>query len=113
LKLFRTNTLFPVVAGLNTLCGGKLRPWASLVYPKAITYKAFPFLNDLEVDTLTDGRSFKGSLTDLAAKATMRAQTHILEGFKAMKARKSEKIFSLTPPSKRRPRAWSRQVIEN
>jgi hypothetical protein len=86
---------------LKKSCGDRLRPWASLVYPKAITYKAFPFLNYLEVDTLTDGRSFKGSLTDLAAKATMGAQAHILEEFKAMKARKSEKIFSLTPPSKR------------
>lgn len=95
LKLFRTNQLFPVVALLNKMVGGRFGAWSSLFYPRSVTPDTFSILNHLDADTLTDGRSFKGSLSDLAKKAITSAQNHILEGFGALKAQENGKSFTL------------------
>jgi len=84
LKVFAARGLYQIVALSNRLVAGRLGLWSSLFYPEEIGPKVFPILNRLDLDALTDGRSFSGSLASLMKAVVTDAINHIRVGFQRL-----------------------------
>jgi hypothetical protein len=65
LKVFASRGLYQTVTLSNRLAAGRLGPWSSLFYPETVEPKAFSILDSLDLEGLTDGRSFSGPLSSL------------------------------------------------
>jgi hypothetical protein len=79
-KLFTVKPLYRMVNLSNELAGGGLQAWSRLFYPDAIRIQAFPILKRLDLNALTNGRSFTGPLYSLIDVITTDAVRHINVG---------------------------------
>ncbi|MDY6988974.1 MAG: zinc dependent phospholipase C family protein [Thermodesulfobacteriota bacterium] len=61
-RLFAVKGIYQIMALLNTLAAGRLEPWFRLCYPEEVAKRSFPIMDSLDLNALTDGHSFSGSL---------------------------------------------------
>lgn len=84
LRLFRINRLYHIVNRLNNLVAGRLEVWSSLFYPETVDTEAFPILKRLDLQTLTDGQTFLGSIPDLVQEIATQAVSLICDGLERL-----------------------------
>jgi hypothetical protein len=65
LKLFTVGPLYHMMNLSNKLAASSLQAWSSLFYPDTVGTQTFPVLHKLDLNALTDGRSFTVTLATL------------------------------------------------
>ncbi len=80
LKLFAITGLYHIMDLSNKLAANRLAAWSALFYPKTIGTRYFPIMNRLDLNALTDGSSFTGTLASLTNAVTTDAIYHIRSG---------------------------------
>ena len=83
-RLFSINRLYHIVNILNNLAAGRLETWSYLFYPDTVGPETFPILTDLDVHTLTDGRTFSESIPALVQEISTEAASLICDGLTAL-----------------------------
>jgi hypothetical protein len=65
LKLFTIKSLYHIMNFSNKLVPSRLQTWSALFYPDTVGTQTFPILHKLDLNALTDGGSFTGTLASL------------------------------------------------
>ena len=84
LKLFMDDTSYHIMYLLNRLGVGKLTAWSSLFYPRTVENKNFPIMSRIDLNALTDGQSFAGTLASLVDQVTIDTVSHISVGLQKL-----------------------------
>ncbi|MBW1740642.1 MAG: zinc dependent phospholipase C family protein [Deltaproteobacteria bacterium] len=82
LKLFTQRALYHTIKVSNKLAADRLRTWFSLFYPDHIGPQTFPILDKIDLNALTDGHAFTGTVTSIKDAAIADAIRHINIGLK-------------------------------
>ncbi len=80
LKLFTLKPLYHIVNFLDKPAAGRLLALSNLFYPEAVGSRDFPILDKLDLNALTDGHSFAGTVASLLQEITTDATSHIRIG---------------------------------
>ncbi len=80
LKLFTMKSLYHTMNLSNRLMGERVRVWSSLFYPETIGTENLKIMHHLDLDSLTDGRSFLGPLHALVKETTTSALRNLCVG---------------------------------
>jgi hypothetical protein len=80
LKLFALKPLYHIMNFSNKLSAGRLSVLSSLFYPQTVGTQTFPILHRLDLNALTNGRYFTGTLGTLVDAVTTEAICHIRVG---------------------------------
>ncbi|NVM57555.1 MAG: zinc dependent phospholipase C family protein [Desulfobacterales bacterium] len=80
LKLFTVKPLYHIMYLSNKLVAGRLGALSGLFYPRTVGTRSFPLLNRLDLNALTNGRSFTGTLASLIDAVTTDAICHVRVG---------------------------------
>jgi hypothetical protein len=84
LKLFTVEPVYHILNLSNKLVGSWLKAWSTLFYPDTVGTQTFPILHKLDLNDLTDGRSFAGTLASLMDKVTTEAIRQINVGVRRL-----------------------------
>lgn len=84
LKLFTVEPVYHILNLSNKLVGSWLKAWSTLFYPDTVGTQTFPILHKLDLNDLTDGRSFAGTLASLVDKVTTEAIRQINVGVRRL-----------------------------
>jgi hypothetical protein len=84
LRLFVGRGLYAVIHVLDRLASGRLGPWSSLFYPEQVGTRGFPIMKRLNLNALTDGRSFSGPLSSLVKEIVKDAVFQMSRGFQKL-----------------------------
>jgi hypothetical protein len=80
LKLFTVQPLYHIMNLSNKLLASCLQTWSTLFYPDTVGTQTFPILHKLDLNALTDGRSFTGTLASLVDEVITEAIRQINVG---------------------------------
>ncbi len=80
LKLFTLQPLYHIMNLLNKLVANCLQAWSTLFYPDTVGTQTFPILHKLDLNALSDGRSFTGTLASLVDEVITEAIRQINVG---------------------------------
>lgn len=80
LKLFTVEPLYHIMNLSNKLAASCLQAWSTLFYPDTVGTQTFPILHKLDLNALTDGRSFTGTLASLVDEVITEAIRQINVG---------------------------------
>ncbi len=84
LKLFTINALYHIMNLSNKLVASRLKAWSALFYPDTVGTQTFPILHKLDLNDLTDGRSFTGTLASLMDEVITEAIQQINVGVRRL-----------------------------
>ncbi len=84
LKLFMDQSAYHIIHQLNRLARNRLTVWSSLFYARAAEPQHFPIMGNIDLNALTDGRSFAGTLSSLVREVTTAAISHIYLGLERL-----------------------------
>lgn len=84
LKLFTVEPLYHIINLSNKLVASCLQAWSTLFYPDSIGIQTFPILHKLDLNVLTDGHSFTGTLASLLDEVITEAVRLINVGVKRL-----------------------------
>jgi hypothetical protein len=84
LKLFALKPLYHIMNLSNKLLADRLLAQSSLFYPDTVGTRSFRVLKELDLNILTNGVSFKGTLASLLDAVTEEAICHIRFGLRRM-----------------------------
>ncbi len=84
INLFTNKALYHIVNVTNKLAAGRLHAWSTLFYPDTVETRTFPILDRIDLNALTDGRSFAGTLASLMEAVTREAITQINLGVRRL-----------------------------
>ncbi len=83
-RLFTNKALYRIMNLSNKLVPGCLQAWSTLFYPDTVGIRAFPVLEKLDLNALTDGHSFTGTLASLMDNVTTEAIQQINLGVRRL-----------------------------
>jgi hypothetical protein len=84
LKLFALKPLYHIINFSNKFAAGRLLGLSSLFYPEAVGIRTFPVLKELDLNILTNGVSFTGTLASLLDVVIADAICHVRVGLHRM-----------------------------
>ena len=84
LKLFTVEPLYHIMNLSNKLVPSCLQAWSTLFYPDTGGTQTFPILDKLDLNALTDGRSFTGTLVSLVDQVISEAILQINAGVRRL-----------------------------
>jgi hypothetical protein len=84
LKLFTVEPLYHIMNLSNKRVASCLQAWSTLFYPDTVGTQSFPILHKLDLNALTDGRSFTGTLASLVDKVITEAIRQINVGVRRL-----------------------------
>lgn len=85
LKLFTVEPLYHIMNLSNKLvASGPHQAWSTLFYPDTVGTQTFPILHKLDLNALTDGRSFTGTLASLVDEVITEAVRQINIGVRKL-----------------------------
>jgi len=84
LKLFTIRPLYHITNLSNKLAAGWLQAWSTLFYPNKVGTQTFPILDKLDLNALTDGSSFTGTLASLMDEVIAEAIRQINVGVRRL-----------------------------
>ncbi len=84
LKLFTVEPLYHIMNISNKLVASGRQAWSTLFYPDTVGTQTFPILHKLDLNLLTDGRSFTGTLASLVDEVITEAIRQINVGVRKL-----------------------------
>ena len=84
LKLFTVEPLYHITNLTNKLVASCLQAWSTLFYPDIIGTQTFPILNRLDLNAITNGHSFTGTLASLVDEIITEAVRQINVGVRRL-----------------------------
>lgn len=84
LKLFTSQPLYHIMNRSNKLLASCLEVWSALFYPDTVGTQTFPILHKIDLNALTDGRYFTGTLASLVDEVITEAIRQINVGVRRL-----------------------------
>jgi hypothetical protein len=84
LKLFTIKPLYHIMNFRNKHVASCPQVWSSLFYPNTVGTRTFPILHKLDLNVLSDGKSFKGPLASLVDEIITEAMRQINVGVRRL-----------------------------